>query len=149
MLKPGDIAPDFTFGDRSLKGELAKGPAIVYLYPRDFTPVCTKEACMFRDVHEGLAAAGVTVIGISPQDQESHDRFRQKHGLPFFLVADTDLAIAKAYGAVGIFGLPIPFGVRRVTFLVGRDQKVIDRATGELGVGEHRRIANLAAVASQ
>lgn len=143
-LKIGDDAPDFSFTDEagretSLKACLSAGPVVVYFYPADFTPVCTKEACMFRDMHSRLIEGGIRVIGVSPQSAESHERFKAKHGLGFALVADPTLEIAGRYRAKGIFGLPIPIGVRRVTYLVGTDGRIKDRATGEFGLAEHGR----------
>jgi peroxiredoxin Q/BCP len=145
MLAIGDVAPDFSFGSGTLYGALKSGPAVVYFYPADFTPVCTKQACMVRDLHAELAAAGITVIGVSPQGEASHARFKAEHALSFHLVADEGLAIAKAYGARGIFGLPIPWGARRVTYLIGVDGKILDRAAGELGVAAHERLLRAAA----
>lgn len=144
MLAVSDPAPDFSYDGTTLYKTLEKGPAVVYFYPADFTPVCTKEACMFRDAHISLAAAGagtgVTVIGVSPQDASSHSKFRDRYKLPFALVADLDLAITRSFKATGMFGLPIPFGVRRVTYLVGTDRRILDRATGELSLADHERL---------
>jgi peroxiredoxin Q/BCP len=149
MLKIGDRAPDFPYTapdgtPTTLRDTVARGPAIVYFYPADFTPLCTKEACVMRDMHTVLAEQGVTVIGISPQAADSHEKFRARHDLPFSLVADSTLDIAKSYKAVGIFGLPIPFGVRRVTYLVSTDMTIADIAAGELGVSAHERLAQRA-----
>lgn len=145
MLKTGDTAPDMTTPGGSLRDLLRAGPVVVYFYPADFTPVCTKQACMVRDLHRDLAANGVTVVGVSPQGEASHERFRAAHELPFHLVADGDGAIAKAWGVRGLFGLPIPFGVRRVTFLVGQDGRIADVAKGELGLSGHERLIKAAA----
>lgn len=145
MLTKGDMAPDLTTAGGTLRDLLRTGPVVVYFYPADFTPVCTRQACMVRDLHRDLAARGVTVIGVSPQGEASHERFRAAHELPFHLVADADGSIAKAWGVRGIFGLPIPFGVRRVTFLVGRDGRIADVAKGELGLSGHERLLKAAA----
>ncbi|MBX3410931.1 MAG: peroxiredoxin [Phycisphaeraceae bacterium] len=149
MLRIGDPAPDFAFSapdgqPTTLRATVARGPAIVYFYPADFTPLCTKEACMLRDMHTVLAEQGITVIGVSPQGEASHNTFRDQHRLPFSLVADPRLELAKAYKAVGIFGLPIPFGVRRVTYLVSPQLTIADVAAGELSVGAHERLAQRA-----
>lgn len=145
MLSIGDTAPDFEYDGTSLYAALKQGPAIVYFYPADFTPVCTQEACMFRDSHVSLAAAGrgITVIGVSPQGNESHAKFRDRYNLPFTLLADTEQIVIKKYKATGIFGLPIPLGVRRVTYLVGTDTKIVDRATGELSLSDHQRLLSV------
>jgi len=148
MLEIGDAAPDFQFQGGSLHGLLARGPVIVYFYPADFTPICTAQACMVRDLYGELAQAGLEVIGISPQGEASHSKFSQANKLPFKLIADQGLAIAKAWKSTGMFGLPIPFGVRRVTYLVGQDGRIADRAAGELGVKAHARLIRAAAAAS-
>jgi len=140
MLSIGDPAPDFPYAGTTLHQTLARGPVILYFYPADFTPVCTTEACMFRDSHISLAAAGITVIGVSPQNNDSHEKFKARYKLPFTLLADTNHEITRAYKATGIFGLPVPFGVRRVTYLIGADARITDRATGELSVSEHERL---------
>ena len=95
MLRVGDQAPDFTLPDQAgravhLAALLAKGPVLLYFYPADFTPVCTKEACAFGALEPELTRAGVTLLGISPQDSETHTRFRERYGLPFPLLAETD-----------------------------------------------------------
>jgi peroxiredoxin Q/BCP len=140
MLEIGDIAPDIQLDSGSLYDMLERGPVVVYFYPADFSPVCTAQACMIRDLHEQLAAAGVTVIGVSPQGKSLHERFRSMNRLPFHLVADSGLKVTRAYKSMGMFGLPIPFGVRRVTYLIGKDRRVLDRAAGELGIGAHARM---------
>ena len=106
MLNVGDRAPAFEAhtdsGDTvSLDGLLAEGPFVLYFYPADFTPVCTKEACMFRDAHPRLVQAGVRVYGVSPQGTSSHAAFREKHDLNFPLLADPDHAVCEAFGVWG------------------------------------------------
>src|ERR1041385_7117992 len=93
MLAIGSRAPEFTLPDQddrpvSLTTLLNRGPLILYFYPADFTPGCTREACSIRDLHSELTRAGLTVAGISPQSPESHKRFRTKHNLPFTLLSD-------------------------------------------------------------
>lgn len=139
MLGIGETAPDFTLHDHrggrvSLGDLLARGPLVLYFYPADFTPVCTAEACMFRDAHADLAEAGVTIAGVSPQGTDTHAKFADKHKLPFPLLADKDKAVVKAYRANGPFGL----GVRRVTYLIGADRRIMDAVRADLGVGRHR-----------
>jgi len=95
MLANGSVAPEFELADqtgrkRTLSGLLAEGPLILYFYPADFTPGCTKEACSFRDLHQDLLKAGLRVVGVSPQDTDSHRRFAEKHGLNFTLLSDPD-----------------------------------------------------------
>ena len=124
-LTPATKAPEFTLPDQdghdiSLTALLKDGPAILYFYPADFTPGCTREACSIRDIHRELTRAGLTVAGISPQSPESHKRFREKHGLPFTLLSDETKEVIKMFGVNG----PLGFWVQRVTFLV--DQNRVD-----------------------
>ena len=123
LLAPGATAPDVV-------GEAANGdavhlsaqtgkPAVVYFYPKDDTPGCTKEACAFRDAFDAYVKAGVTIFGVSGDDAASHRAFRAKHALPFPLVADVDGAVQRAYGVRSRMGMPA-----RVTFIVGRDGKI-------------------------
>ena len=93
MLTVGSRAPEFVLQDNSgkdvsLSDLLQNGPLILYFYPADFTPGCTKEACSIRDIHNDIQSVGLQVAGISPQDVESHDRFRKEHELPFVLLCD-------------------------------------------------------------
>ncbi|TVQ61756.1 MAG: peroxiredoxin [Phycisphaerales bacterium] len=142
MLKPGDAAPNFPLpadpsnpdAPATLHALLQQGPAIVYFYPADFTPLCTAQACMFRDVHHELAELGLRTVGISTQNEQSHDKFRDKHTLPFTLIADTDKAIVKAWGVTGPLGL----GTRRATFLINPDATIEDRTVGDLSLAKHK-----------
>ena len=138
MLKTGQQAPDFTLSDQDghsvrLSEALAEGPVLLYFYPADFTPGCTKEACDIRDMHEDISAVGIRVIGVSPQDEGSHGRFRDKHRLPFTLLADTDKAVIKAYGVDG----PLGIGVRRATFLIAPSGQIEDVLLADLLIGKH------------
>lgn len=146
MLAPGNRAPDFTAPDQnnepvSLAGLLKNGPLILYFYPADFTPGCTREACTLRDLHAQLRAAKVTVAGVSPQSGASHAAFAARYGLPFTLLCDPDKALIKAYGVTG----PLGFGVRRASFLVNTAGIIEDRVLADLRIGRHeaffRRIA--------
>jgi thioredoxin-dependent peroxiredoxin len=138
MLKIGDSAPDFELPDQDgrrlrLSTLLKNGPLLLYFYPADFTPVCTREACAFRDLQPQLTASGKAVAGISPQDSASHARFREKHGLNFTLLADPGKEVIRAYGCDG----PLGFGVKRVTYLIGQDGYIRDIAHAALRVGPH------------
>lgn len=138
MLKPGDRAPEFTLPDQdgkqvSLRSLLADGPVVVYFYPADFTPGCTKEACSIRDMHDEIAAAGMRVVGISPQDAASHARFRDQFQLPFTLLADPGKTAVKAWNVDG----PLGVGVRRATFLVGTDGVIRDAVLADLRISRH------------
>lgn len=140
MLNVGEKAPEFTLPDEagvavSLAEQLARGPVVVYFYPRDFTPVCTAEACMFRDVHEDLVAAGVRVLGVSTQSSSSHAKFKRMLKLPFPLLADREKEVARAFGVLSMFGLV----VRRATFLVMPGGVIADREVADLSAGAHER----------
>ena len=138
MLAKGLKAPEFELADQdgrkhTLKALLKGGPLILYFYPADFTPGCTKEACSFRDLHQELLKAKLRVVGVSPQDVESHRRFAEKHGLNFPLLADPDKKVVKAYDVDG----PLGFGVRRGTYLIGSDGRIQDSVLADLRIGSH------------
>jgi peroxiredoxin Q/BCP len=138
MLKAGAKAPKFELGnDRgdtvSLAGLLENGPLILYFYPADFTPGCTAEACSIRDIHSDIQSVGLQVAGVSPQDADSHARFREKHGLPFELLCDPEKVAAKMYDVDGPFGV----GVRRATFLIDQDRTIRDAVQADLRIGRH------------
>ncbi|HEY5990123.1 MAG TPA: thioredoxin-dependent thiol peroxidase [Streptosporangiaceae bacterium] len=129
-LAPGDEAPDFTLPDADGKqvtlSSLRGQRVIVYFYPAAMTPGCTKEACDFRDSIGALAAAGVTVLGLSPDEPARLAKFRDRDSLNFPLLSDPDYQAHKAYGAYGektLYG-KTTVGVIRSTFVVGADGKV-------------------------
>ena len=138
MLEISEQAPRFTLPDQtgkpvSLQGLLENGPVVLYFYPADFTPGCTKEACTIRDLHGELVAAGLQVAGISPQGTESHQRFAEKYQLPFLLLSDVGKAVIVDYGVNG----PLGFGVRRATFLIDQDGIIRDAVLADLRIGQH------------
>jgi peroxiredoxin Q/BCP len=138
MLEKGAKAPDFELPDQdgrrhTLKSLLAEGPVVLYFYPADFTPGCTKEACSFRDLHQELLRAKLRIVGVSPQDVDSHRRFADRHHLNFLLLADPDKSVIKAYDLDG----PMGFGVRRGTYLIGRDGRIRDSVLADLRIGAH------------
>jgi peroxiredoxin Q/BCP len=138
MLANDSKAPEFELTDQegrrhTLKSLLKDGPLILYFYPADFTPGCTKEACSFRDLHQELLKARLRVVGVSPQDVESHKRFAEQHGLNFTLLADPDKKAVKAYDLDG----PLGFGVRRGTYLISKDGRVKDSVLADLRIGAH------------
>lgn len=142
MLKIGDSAPDFELPDQDgnlirLATLLKNGPLLLYFYPADFTPVCTREACAFRDLQPRLAATGTAVVGISPQDSTSHARFRERHSLNFTLLADPDKRVIRAYGCDGSLG----FGVKRVSYLICPDGHIVNIAHAALRVAPHTALA--------
>jgi peroxiredoxin Q/BCP len=121
-IKSGDRAPDFTLPDRTgrsvrLSDYRGKQAVVLYFYPKDDTPGCTKEACAFRDQYEVFRDAGAEVIGISSDSAESHSKFAEKYKLPFVLVADRGGAVRKQYGVPATLGL-LP---GRVTFVIDRE----------------------------
>jgi thioredoxin-dependent peroxiredoxin len=148
MLRPGAEAPDFTLPDqdgqsRSLASLVVEGPLILYFYPADFTPGCTREACDLRDLHARIVATGLRVAGISPQSPESHRRFREAHALPFTLLSDEDKAVVRAYGVDG----PLGIGVRRATFLIDARRRIADAVLADLRIGKHQAFVEQAIAA--
>ncbi len=138
MLQPGTRAPDFTLetssgGEVSLSELLSQGPLILYFYPADFTPGCTKEACAIRDIHDDIISAGLRVVGVSPQDADSHERFRDKHKLPFELLCDPDKEVVRKFDVDG----PLGIGVRRATFLISQDGRIQDAVLADIRIGRH------------
>src|SRR6478672_2722952 len=124
LLAVGTPAPEVVGTDAkgtTFKLSAQKGKfAIVYFYPKDDTPGCTKEACAFRDAFDKFVAAGVTIFGVSHDAEPSHKAFMQKYTLPFPLVADPSGAVTKAYHVPSTLGFD-----KRVTFLVGPDGKIV------------------------
>jgi thioredoxin-dependent peroxiredoxin len=132
-LDRGMPAPDFEARDADGRTWKLKGlrgrKVILYFYPADDTPGCTKEACDFRDAHSVFEKANYVVLGVSPQDAQSHRDFAAKHDLGFPLLVDEDLALATAYGVVGNFGDHdgTPLRVSRSTFVID-EHGTIERA---------------------
>ncbi len=126
QLAPAIHLADETGTMRSLE-EFTGRPVVLYFYPKDDTPGCTKEACSFRDDYSVYAEAGITILGISPDSPKSHAKFKDKYHLPFSLLADVDHAVAEAYGVWGrkkFMGREYD-GILRTTFLIGPDGKVV------------------------
>jgi len=132
---PEFILQDDQGTDTSLTDLLRSGPLILYFYPADFTPGCTREACTIRDIHEDLVAVGLRVAGISPQDPESHARFRKEHELPFVLLSDPDKVAIKMYDVDG----PLGVGVRRATFLINQDRSIHDAMLADVRISRHEK----------
>ncbi|MFB0516867.1 MAG: thioredoxin-dependent thiol peroxidase [Candidatus Neomarinimicrobiota bacterium] len=123
-LKEGDLAPDFTLPDQdSVNHTLSdyRGQKVlVYFYPKDDTPGCTKEACSLRDDYEEYQAADIVILGISYDSAESHQQFREKYNLPFTLLSDSKKEVAAAYGTKGIY----PMAIRR-SFLIDAEGHIV------------------------
>jgi peroxiredoxin Q/BCP len=157
MLALGANAPDFTLPDPAsadgrtytLSEALKTGPQVLFFYPADFSPVCTKQVCMFRDRFAGLQEAGIGVVGVSPQNASSKAKFGAKHNVKYVLLADQGNTVTKAYGASGFFGIPIPFVTRRMTYLVGRDGTIKDRLHNEVSVSAHEAFVERAIAAAR
>lgn len=130
----GSPAPDFRVPAVTREGEKeiglsdykGKSSVVLYFYPKDDTPGCTKEACSFRDQLKDFEAAGSAILGISPDDPNSHAKFAEKFALPFPLLADPDHAVAEAYGVwkeKNNYGKKY-MGIERTTFVIGKDGNV-------------------------
>ena len=138
MIKAGERAPEFTLPDetgkdRSLTGLLSAGAIVLYFYPADFTPGCTRQACMLRDLHAELEGAGLRVVGISPQSPATHTKFREKYQLSFVLLSDEQKAVIKMYGLNG----PLGIGVRRASYLIDGGRHVRDAVLADFRIGRH------------
>ncbi|MFI5395591.1 MAG: peroxiredoxin [Candidatus Binatia bacterium] len=139
MLSPGDQAPDFrgTLADgRELRLRDFRGRRhiILYFFPKDFTPGCTREACSFRDRRAEVARLDAEVVGVSLDSAEKHAAFAEAHSLPYPLVSDPDARIATAYGVSRLGGwLP----TKRVTFVIDKQGVVQQVIKSELNIGRH------------
>ena len=151
QLNEGDQAPDFELPDQEGRvwklSELRGQKVILYFYPADDTPGCTKQACDFRDSQHGLQEAGYTVLGVSPQGADSHQRFIAKHSLNFPLLVDEGLALAKAYGAVRTSGM-FKGGVYRSTFVIDEEGKIAQALYGVRSTGHVAKLKDSLGVAS-
>ena len=130
MLHEGESAPDFTLtsdsGEEVTLSALKGKPVVLYFYPKDDTPGCTTEACEFRDAYDRFREQGVEILGVSPDTEASHRKFKSKYELPFTLLADPDHQTAEAYGVwkeKHYYGKTY-HGVERSTFIVDADGKV-------------------------
>jgi peroxiredoxin Q/BCP len=147
MIEAGSKAPEFVLpndrgGETTLSDLLQNGPLILYFYPADFTPGCTKEACSIRDIHNDIQSVGLQVAGVSPQDTDSHERFRDKYDLPFILLSDPDKVAIKMYDVDGPFGV----GVRRATFLINQDRTIQDAMMADVWIGRHQEFIEKAII---
>jgi thioredoxin-dependent peroxiredoxin len=147
MLETGDKAPECVLNshegiETALSDLLQNGPLILYFYPADFTPGCTKEACTIRDIHNDIQSVGLQVAGVSPQSEESHQRFREEHKLPFVLLSDPEKVAIKMYDVDGPFGV----GVRRATFLISQDRSIKDAMMADVRIGRHKEFIEKAVI---
>ena len=131
VVEEGKLAPDFELesdsGERVRLSALRGKPVVLYFYPRDNTPGCTTQACGIHDAYGEFQRAGAVVLGVSPDKVSAHVKFKAKYGLPFTLLADTEKAVAEAYGVWGEkmrYGRKY-FGIRRTTFVIGADGTVV------------------------
>jgi thioredoxin-dependent peroxiredoxin len=130
VINEGDQAPDFTLqsdaGIDVTLSSLRGRPVVLYFYPRDDTPGCTKQACGIRDAYGEFERADAVVLGVSPDDESSHAKFKRKYELPFTLLADTDHSVAEEYGVwneKSYLGKKY-WGVSRSTFVIDSDGNV-------------------------
>jgi len=130
MIAEGQEAPDFELtsdtGETVKLSGLRGKPVVLYFYPKDDTPGCTTQACGIRDAYGEFERAGAVVLGVSPDDESSHVKFRSKYELPFTLLADTEHAVAEQYGVWGekkYMGKKY-MGISRSTFVIDKDSKV-------------------------
>jgi thioredoxin-dependent peroxiredoxin len=138
MLKAGERAPEFTLPDetgtdRTLTELLRTGAIVLYFYPADFTPGCTRQACVLRDLDSEIQRAGLRVVGISPQSPASHAKFRDKYKLPFVLLSDQHKAVIKMYGVNG----PLGIGVRRASYLIDGSRRIRDAVLADFMIRRH------------
>jgi peroxiredoxin Q/BCP len=127
LVEQGAPAPDFTLvsdsGESITLSQFRGSPVVLYFYPRDDTPGCTTQACGIRDAYGEFERVGVVVLGVSPDDERSHVKFKEKYGLPFTLLADPDHAVAEQYGVWGeksYMGRRF-LGVTRATFVIDEE----------------------------
>jgi thioredoxin-dependent peroxiredoxin len=130
VVAEGERAPDFTLtsdaGDTVKLSDLRGKQVVLYFYPKDDTPGCTTQACGIRDLYGEFEREGAVVLGVSPDDERSHVKFKQKFDLPFTLLADTDHAVAEEYGVWGekSFAGKKYVGISRSTFVIAEDGSV-------------------------
>jgi thioredoxin-dependent peroxiredoxin len=136
VVVEGEPAPEFELtsesGERVRLSDLRGRPVVLYFYPRDDTPGCTTQACGFRDAYDRFRDRGAVVLGVSPDDEASHGRFKAKYSLPFTLLADPDREAAEAYGVwreKTMYGKK-RMGIERSTFVIGADGTVVRALRG-------------------
>lgn len=142
----GDLAPDFTLPDQDGEpvrlSDFRGKTVILYFYPRDDTPGCTKQACELRDRHAEVERADAVVLGVSPDSAKSHTKFRAKYDLPFTLLSDPDHAVAEAYGVwkpKKLYGI-VRLGIERSTFVIGPDGVIVRALRRVRAAGHAERV---------
>jgi thioredoxin-dependent peroxiredoxin len=132
MVEEGQEAPDFELtsdsGERVRLSQFRGKPVVLYFYPRDDTPGCTAQACGIRDSYDEFTESGAVVLGVSPDEESSHVKFKQRYGLPFTLLADPEHEVAEQYGVWGerkYMGKTY-WGVERSTFLIDEDGRIAE-----------------------
>jgi peroxiredoxin Q/BCP len=146
VIEEGKPAPDFELqsdtGEPVKLSDFRGRPVVLYFYPKDDTPGCTTEACEFRDAYEGFRERGAEVLGVSPDDIASHEKFKTKHALPFMLLADPDHAVAEQYGVWGEkkFAGKTYMGINRSTFIIDEEGKVARAMRGIKPAGHAARV---------
>jgi thioredoxin-dependent peroxiredoxin len=142
MIEENEIAPDFTTknqtGEEVKLSDYRGKRVVLYFYPKDDTPGCTKEACSFRDAADVYAEKNIKVLGVSTDSEKSHQKFISKYNLPFDLLADTEKEIVTAYGVYGeksMYGKKY-MGINRATFLIDEQGKIV-KVFKKINVSEH------------
>ena len=142
-MDKGDLAPDFELPDedgvpRRLSDLAANGPVVLFFYPAAMTYGCTKESCHFRDMKSEFEAVGAQRVGISADEVEKQKRFSDKHAFDYPLLADSDGAVAKIFGVErGALGKRLGAMVKRWTFVIGADQRIVAAIHSELNMNTH------------
>jgi thioredoxin-dependent peroxiredoxin len=149
VLAMGARAPEFTLPNQddqsvSLSTLLRHGPLILYFYPADFTPGCTREACSIRDLHGELQQVGLDVAGVSPQSPATHRAFREKYNLPFTLLSDVDKFVVRMYDVLG----PLGIGVRRATYLIDQARYIRAAVLADFRISQHEEFIRRAVALS-
>jgi peroxiredoxin Q/BCP len=146
MVEEGKPAPDFELssdaGEKVKLSDFRGQPVVLYFYPKDDTPGCTAEACGFRDEYARFQERGAVILGVSPDDEASHVRFKQKHELPFTLLADPEHEAAEAYGVwtERNFAGKKYMGVKRSTFVIDEEGKVAKAMYGVKTEGHPEKV---------
>ncbi len=148
MIEEGKPAPDFELksdtGDAVKLSDFRGRPVVLYFYPKDDTPGCTAEACEFRDAYDVYRERGAEVLGVSPDDVTSHEKFKSKYELPFTLLADPEHEVADKYGVWGErkFAGKTYMGINRSTFVIDREGNVARAMLGIKPAGHAEEVLN-------